>query len=43
MTLSKTIKPISYLKARAGQVALELKDSGEAMIITLNGEVTMIV
>ena len=43
MTLSKNIKPISYLKANAAQVALELKDSGQAMIITQNGEATMVV
>ena len=43
MTLSKNIKPISYLKTHAAQVALELKDSGEAMIITQNGEATMVV
>jgi hypothetical protein len=30
MNLSKNIKPISYLKANAAQVALELKESGEA-------------
>ena len=43
MNLSKNIKPISYLKANAAQVALELKDTGQAMIITQNGEATMVV
>lgn len=43
MNISKNIKPISYLKANASQVALELKDSGQAMIITQNGEATMVV
>jgi prevent-host-death family protein len=43
MNLSKNIKPISYLKANAAQVALELKDSGQAMVITQNGEATMVV
>ncbi len=43
MNLSKNIKPISYLKANAAQVALALKESGEAMIITQNGEATMVV
>jgi prevent-host-death family protein len=43
MNLSKNIKPISYLKANAAQVALELKASGQAMIITQNGEATMVV
>ena len=42
MTLSKNIKPISYLKANAAQVALELKDSGQAMI-TQNGEAARVV
>jgi prevent-host-death family protein len=43
MNLSKNIKPISYLKANAAQVALELKETGQAMIITQNGEATMVV
>lgn len=43
MNLSKNIKPISYLKANAAQVALELKASGLAMVITQNGEATMVV
>ncbi|MDP1770745.1 MAG: type II toxin-antitoxin system Phd/YefM family antitoxin [Methylobacter sp.] len=43
MNLSKNIKPISYLKANAAQVALEPKDSGQAMVITQNSEATMIV
>jgi prevent-host-death family protein len=43
MNLSKNIKPIGYLKAHAAQVAVELKESGEAMIITQNGEATMVV
>jgi prevent-host-death family protein len=43
MNLSKNIKPISYLKANAAQVALELKSSGQAMVITQNGEATMAV
>ncbi len=34
MNLSKNIKPISYLKANAARVALELKASGQAMVIT---------
>lgn len=31
------------MKARAGQLILELKDSGETMIIIQNGEATMVV
>ena len=42
MNLSKNIKPISYLKANAAQVALELKDSGQAMIITQNSQKRLI-
>ncbi len=43
MNLSKNIKPISYFKANVAQVALELKASGQAMVITQNGEATMVV
>jgi len=41
--LSKNIKPINYLKANATQIALELKASGLAMVITQDGEATMVV
>ncbi|XPF94393.1 type II toxin-antitoxin system Phd/YefM family antitoxin [Colwellia sp. RE-S-Sl-9] len=43
MSLSDHIKPISYLKANAAKIAAELKDDGEAYIITQNGEAAMIV
>lgn len=43
MNPSKNIKSISYFKANTAQAALELKDSGQAMIITQNGEATMVV
>ena len=37
MTLSKQIKPISYLKANAAEVIKDLS-CGEPMIVTQNGE-----
>jgi len=43
MALHDHIKPISYLKANAAQIATELKDDGEAYIITQNGEPAMVV
>ena len=43
MPLSTHIKPISYLKANAAKVANEIKTTGEAYIITQNGEAAMVV
>ena len=43
MSLANHIKPISYLKANAAKIAAELKDDGEAYIITQNGEAAMVV
>jgi prevent-host-death family protein len=43
MALHDHIKPISYLKANAAKIATELKDDGEAYIITQNGEPAMVV
>ena len=43
MPLSTHIKPISYLKANAAKVAHEIKTTGEAYIITQNGEAAMVV
>ena len=43
MSLSTQTKPISYLKANAAKIAKELKEDGEAYIITQNGEPTMVV
>jgi len=43
MSLASHIKPISYLKANAAKIAKELKDDGEAYIITQNGEAVMVV
>jgi len=43
MSLTTHIKPISYLKANAAKIAAELKNDGEAYIITQNGEAAMVV
>ena len=43
MSLADHIKPISYLKANAAKIATELKNDGEAYIITQNGEAAMVV
>jgi len=43
MALHDHIKPISYLKANAAKIATELKEDGEAYIITQNGEPAMVV
>ncbi|HWU74461.1 MAG TPA: type II toxin-antitoxin system Phd/YefM family antitoxin [Sphingomonas sp.] len=38
MRYSKQIKPISYLKANAAEVLKELRETGEPLIVTQNGE-----
>ena len=43
MAMQNHIKPISYLKANAAKIARELKDDGEAYIITQNSEAAMVV
>jgi prevent-host-death family protein len=43
MSLADHIKTISYLKANAAQISPELKNDGEAYIITQNGEAAMVV
>lgn len=43
MKLHTHIKPISYLKSHAAQIVTELTKSGEPMIITQNGEATLVV
>jgi prevent-host-death family protein len=42
MNLSRQIKPISYLKAHAAEVIKRLRENHETMIITQNGEATVI-
>ncbi|WP_300318771.1 type II toxin-antitoxin system Phd/YefM family antitoxin [Idiomarina sp.] len=43
MALSDKIKPISYLKANAAKISLELTESESPMYITQNGEAKMVV
>lgn len=43
MKLSKSIKPISYLKAHASEVIREVSDKNETLIITQNGEAKVVV
>jgi len=43
MRLSDRIKPISYLKANAAQVLDTLRETGEPMIITQNGEAKAVI
>lgn len=43
MKLSHRIKPISYLKAHAADVARNLGKQGEALVITQNGEAKLVV
>ena len=43
MNLSTQIKPISYLKSHTAQIVKELTDSRQPMVITQNGEATLVV
>jgi prevent-host-death family protein len=43
MKYSKSIKPISYLKAHASELVREINENSETIIITLNGEAKMVV
>ena len=43
MKPSDSIKPISYLKANAAKISLELTESEGPMYITQNGEAKMVV
>jgi prevent-host-death family protein len=43
MKLSHRIKPISYLKAHAADVARNLGKQGEPLVITQNGEAKLVV
>ena len=38
MKLSCRIKPVSYLKAHAAEIVRTLRDQGQTMVITQNGE-----
>lgn len=43
MSLANRIKPISYLKANAAEVLLELAETREPMIITQHGEAKAVI
>ena len=43
MKLSTQIKPISYLKANAANVLLQLKQQQQPLIITQNGEAKAVI
>lgn len=43
MKLSRQIKPISYLKSHAAEVARTIGERKEPLIITQNGEAKMVV
>ena len=43
MKLSTQIKPISYLKSHTAQIVKELTQSREPLVITQNGEATLVV
>ena len=43
MKLSEQVKPISYLKAHAAEIARTLGEQQQTLIITQNGEAKMVV
>ena len=43
MGIARQIKPISYLKSHAAEIARHLGDSAEPLVITQNGEAKMVV
>ena len=43
MKLSEQVKPISYLKAHAAEIARTLGEQQQPLIITQNGEAKMVV
>jgi prevent-host-death family protein len=43
MKLSRQIKPISYLKAHAAEIVRELREKGEPLVITQNGEAKVVI
>ena len=42
MKLSSQIKPISYLKSHAAEIVRNLREQGEVLVITQNGEAKVI-
>lgn len=43
MRFSTQVKPISYLKANAAEVLMDLAETGEPMVITQNGEAKAVI
>jgi prevent-host-death family protein len=43
MKFSTQIRPISYLKSHAAEIAKALGENGEPLVITQNGEAKMVV
>lgn len=43
MKLSSQIKPISYLKAHAAEIVRNLREHGEPLVITQNGEARAVI
>ena len=43
MKLSSQIKPISYLKAHAAEIVRTLREKGEPLVITQNGEAKVVI
>lgn len=43
MKYSTQIRPISYLKANAAQIVHELTESREPMIVTTNGQASLVI
>jgi PHD/YefM family antitoxin component YafN of YafNO toxin-antitoxin module len=43
MKFSSQVRPISYLKSHAAEIAKELSESREPMLITQNGEARLVV
>jgi prevent-host-death family protein len=42
MKLSAQIKPISYLKAHAAEIVRNMREQGEPLVITQNGEAKVV-
>ena len=43
MKLSKAVKPVSYIKSHASEVMRDLEATGEAVVVTLNGEAKAVI
>jgi prevent-host-death family protein len=43
MKLATHVRPISYLKSHAAEVAKDVTETGEPMLITQNGEARLVV